>query len=150
MAGVTMYQKSHSGGLPFSTMMLSHEMFTNVVLPSIIDYFSGLGYQFITMEQCRERCIDRAYPDQPAALADHRGCWNPRNPSDYMASQLMFGQWWLKNVPMSTSPVPPTLGPTYAFMAPPTVPFVAPTVVPGLAPTATASSVGGSAPGQAA
>ena len=119
------------GGYPPSALVLYHEQITNLALPSVIQYFQGLGYQFITMDECRERCIDRAYPGQPAHLADHRGCWDPYNPSDYAAAQLFLGQWWLKDVPMSTQPIPPPLGPTYPYMSLPAAPYVAPTILPG-------------------
>ena len=125
------YKRAH-GGLPSSTVMLAHDNFTNLLLPDVRNYIKSLGYQFITLNECRERCIDRAFPGQPAHLADHRGCWDPRNPSDYVASQLYLGQWWLKTVPVSTDKIPGPLGTNYAFMPPPTVPYIAPTIVPGV------------------
>jgi len=130
-AGIRMANLTH-GALPQSNIMLSHDECTNLALPSVVEYFKSLGYKFITMDECRERCIDRAYPDQPAAEADHRGCQDPYNPTEYSASQLLVGQYWLRWVSTITTPQPLALGISYPYMAPASTPFVAPTIVPGL------------------
>jgi len=115
--------------IPQSAVVLMHDECTNLALPGVVAHLKSLGYKFVTMDECRERCIDRAYPGQPAFLADHRGCQDPFNPSDYSTSQLHVGQFWLRRVDPITTPQPPPLGASYPYMAPASSPFVTPKIV---------------------
>ena len=121
LSSLTTHQAMH-GAYPSSAIVLMHDAFSGTNLGPILQGLVALNYTFITLDDCRERCIQRDYVGQPAWQADHTACTDPRNPSEYYRSQLLNGQPWLKGLPpvawqstptaAPTTPVPTTATPT--------------------------------------
>ena len=120
-----------------SALTLMHDLFTYTAVPDIVAYFRSLNFKFLTVSECIERCITRAYPDQPTWEADYRGCIDPRNPTTYNAGSVLLGQWWLRMVHTTTLPFPPPLSAADLGPANPTV-WVPTAVAVNATPTAVA------------